>query len=308
MNAPNRNPRRLAGRGKAQSTLSLVDAMRGILEEIQPATVRAVCYRLFVAGVIADMSKNCTSKVSRHLVNAREEGTIPWAWVVDENRQAERAATWNNPDEIIQQAARQYRRNYWRDQAHWVEVWSEKGTVRGTLAPVLSRYGITLRVMHGYSSATALHDVAMETQGGAQPLTILYVGDFDPSGLAMSAVDIPERLARYGATADIRRVALTQADVITHDLPSFAAETKSKDTRHRWYVERHGLQCWELDAMPPPVLRENVENAILEFIDAGAWAHSAAIEAAETESMAEFLTAWGGISRPVPKYASRPEV
>ncbi len=295
------------GRGKAQKTLDLVDAMADILEQIQPATVRAVCYRLFVAGLIDDMSKNSTSKVSRHLVNAREEGAIPWAWVVDENRQAERAATWDNPDQVIQTAVLQYRKDYWRDQPHWVEVWSEKGTVRGTLAPVLNKYGITLRVMHGYSSATVLHDVAMETQGDEKPLTILYVGDLDPSGLAMSSIDIPERLARYGGDADIRRVALTHADVYVHDLPSFAAETKVKDPRHRWYVERYGQQCWELDAMPPPILREIVEGAILGFIDPDAWEHSATIEAAETQSMANFLIAWGSISGQGTKYASRPE-
>ena len=48
-----------------------------------------------------------------------------------------------------------YRRDRWSDQPHWIEVWSEKGTVRGTLAPVLLDYGVTFRVMHGYGSTTA---------------------------------------------------------------------------------------------------------------------------------------------------------
>ena len=39
-----------------------------------------------------------------------------------------------------------------------IEVWSEKGTVRGTLQPVLREFGVTFRVMHGYSSATTLHE------------------------------------------------------------------------------------------------------------------------------------------------------
>jgi len=297
----------MAGRGKATNTVRLIDAMHGILAEIQPATVRAVCYRLFVAGLIDNMGKNSTAKVSRHLVTAREEGTIPWAWVVDENRQAERASTWDNPTQIIESAARQYRKDYWRDQPHWVEVWSEKGTVRGTLAPVLSKYGITLRVMHGFTSATAIYDVAAETANDERPLTILYVGDLDPSGLAMSEIDIPARLARYGGVATIRRVALTQEDVTAHDLPSFSADSKSKDPRHKWFVERHGRQCWELDALPPPILRQNVESAILRFVDTAAWSHSADIEHAEIESMSAFLATWKGIkSRPVSKYY-RPE-
>lgn len=289
-----------SGRGKSAKTVALVDAIHDILDEIQPASVRAVCYRLFVAGLIDDMSKNSTAKISRVLVNAREEGDIPWEWVVDEGRQAERVATWDNPDEIIEQAARQYRKDFWRDQPQRVEVWSEKGTIRGTLAPVLDEFGVTLRVMHGFSSATALHDVADETQADERPLTVLYVGDFDPSGLAMSEMDIPARLARYGSTATIRRVALTQADVV--DLPGFDAATKSGDTRQKWFVEHYGQRCWELDALPPPILRQKVEAAILEHINPSAWLHSAEIEKAETASMAEFLTAYVSISRPVSKY------
>jgi hypothetical protein len=277
--------------------------MAAILAEIQPATVRAVCYRLFVAGLIPDMSKNNTSKVSRHLVKAREDGAIPWEWVVDENRQAERAATWDNPDAIIRSAARQYRKDFWRDQPSWVEVWSEKGTVRGTLAPVLNKYGITLRVMHGYSSATALHDVALETQASDKRLTILYVGDWDPSGLSMSMIDIPERLARYEGAARIWRVALTPTDIADHNLPGFDADSKSRDPRHRWFVENYGTDCYELDALPPPILRQNVEDAIKAYIDADVWAHSAAVEAVETQSMAEFLRAYGSISGQVAKYS-----
>lgn len=288
------------GRGKAAKTVALVGAIHDILEEIQPATVRAVCYRLFVAGLIPDMSKASTAKVSRVLVGAREEASIPWAWVVDEGRQAERIATWSSPDEIVKAAARQYRKDFWRDQPQRVEVWSEKGTIRGTLAPVLAEYGVTLRVLHGFSSATALHDAAEEMQADGRPLTILYVGDYDPSGLAMSENDIPARLWRYGGTASIRRVALTKDDVT--DLPSFDVSTKLGDTRQRWFVEHFGTRCWELDALPPPILRQKVKDAILEHINPSAWLHSAEVERAEVESMSSFLTAYGSISRQVAKY------
>ena len=73
-------------------------------------------------------------------------------------------------------------------------MWSEKGTVRGTLAPVLNKYGVTFRVMHGYGSATALHAIAEASAVSDKPLTVLYVGDWDPSGLHMSEIDLPDRL------------------------------------------------------------------------------------------------------------------
>ena len=37
-----------------------------------------------------------------------------------------------------------------------MEVWSEKGTIRGVLKPVLDHYAVGFRVMHGFTSATAL--------------------------------------------------------------------------------------------------------------------------------------------------------
>ena len=40
------------------------------------------------------------------------------------------------------------------------EVWSEKGTVRGVLGPVLDNYAVGFRVLHGFSGATTVYDVA----------------------------------------------------------------------------------------------------------------------------------------------------
>jgi hypothetical protein len=55
---------------------------------------------------------------------------------------------------------------------------------------VLEQYGVGFRVMHGFSSATVVHDIADDRD--ARPLTALYVGDWDSSGLYMSVLDLPE--------------------------------------------------------------------------------------------------------------------
>jgi hypothetical protein len=185
----------MSGRGKAQKSLDLIDAAGRILEEIQPATVRAVCYRLFVLGVIDSMTKTNTNMVSTQLVYARENDLIPWEWIVDEARRAESVTTWANPQQILDAAVRGYRRDYWAEQPEWIEVWSEKGTCRGTLAPILNKYGITFRVMHGYGSATVLHDVAEMADESDKQLVVLYCGDRDPSGMHMSECDLVDRVA-----------------------------------------------------------------------------------------------------------------
>lgn len=287
------------GRGKSESSLALVTAAKAILEEIQPATVRAVCYRLFVAKMIADMGKNNTGKVSKQLVWAREQNIIPWHWIVDEGRCLERIGQWTSIDQQIDCAVSQYRRNNWNDQPQRLEVWSEKGTVRGTIWSILKAYGVGFRVVHGYNGASAMHAAAVNSRYG-NPLTILYIGDYDPSGLNMSVVDIPKRLDRYEGIATFQRIALLPADTV--GLPSFPASDKKKDSRYPWFVQNYGDQCWELDAYPPPLLRQRVEQEITARIDMDVWAHSAKIERAEIAAMKEYGDSWkASISRLVSK-------
>lgn len=277
-------------RGRGSRSIRLIEAAKQILSEIQPASVRALCYRLFVAGLILDMGKSSTNSVSRLLRIARENGEVPWSWIVDESREAETVPTWSNPDEIIETAVRTYRRNCWQDQPCLVEVWSEKGTVRGTLSPVLKKYGVTFRVMHGYASATVINDVAEMSSASPKPLIALYVGDWDPSGKHMSDIDLPERLTRYGGRLELTRIALLRHDL--GDLPSFRPQTKRQDPRYRWFMRNVRTHCYELDAMPPPDLRDRVEQQIRARIDIDLWDHAGMIERAEVESMQNFHESW----------------
>ncbi len=292
----------VARRGKARRSLELIDAASQILQEIQPASVRAVCYRLFVAGYITSMSKSETNKVSTQLTWAREKGRIPWQWIVDETREAERVSAWDNPSAFVESVKRSYRRDRWADQPDWIEVWSEKGTVRGTLAPILHNYGITFRVMHGYASATAVRQAADESTASNKPLTVLYVGDWDPSGLHMSVVDLPRRLQEYGGAVRLERLALLEPDTTGGNLPFFDTITKKHDPRYSWYLERYGPRCWELDALNPVTLRERLEQAILHRLDGSAWDRAERIEIAEQESLRSILSTWPGISGQASNY------
>jgi hypothetical protein len=279
------------GRGRAKSSLDLIEAMYDAAEAAQPITGRGIGYKLFTTGLIASMSRNDMQKVYRLLKEAREEGTIPWEWIVDETRSLERVSTWSNPEEYARCVAQSYRRDFWDQQPIRVEVWSEKGTIRGVLAPVLDEYAVGFRVMHGFSSATSVHDVADDNDG--RELIALYVGDYDPSGLFMSQEDLPSRLADYdGHHVDVRRIALTRAQVV--GLPSFPATDKRKDPRYGWFVRDYGQRCWEIDAMDPNDLRDCVEEAIKDLIEPEAWERCEIVNDAEQESLKTILEKWKG--------------
>ena len=170
-------------------------------------------------------------------------------------------------------------------------MWSEKGTIRGVLKPVLDDYAVGFRVMHGFGSATVINKIARDDSG--RPLIALYVGDRDPSGMFMSEVDLQKRLAKYGGShVRLRRIALTPDQVA--GLPSFPASDKKKDTRYKWFVGRHGDRCWELDAMDPRDLRACVEAAIKALIEPTAWERCKVVEEAERASLRQVMAAWSG--------------
>src|SRR5262245_47023628 len=199
------------GRGRAQKSIDLIAAMYTAAEAAQPITGRGIGYKLFTAGLIPSMGRSEMQRVYRLLRVAAEQGDIPWEWVVDETRELERVSTWSNPAAYARCVARSYRRDFWTPQPVRGEVWSEKGTVRGVLDPVLDEYAVGFRVMHGFSGATTLYDVSQDDNG--KELIVLYVGDFDPSGMWMSERDLPERLSRYGGDhVSLKRIAITRAN------------------------------------------------------------------------------------------------
>lgn len=283
------------GRGKSRRSLDLIEQLRAILQQIQPASVRAVAYQAFTRGLIPDLSKRSTNRLSALLTYAREARLVAWQTIVDETRGPERVDAWENPAPYIETVKTSYRRDRWSLQPLRVQIVSEKATVLGTLRPVADRYGVTIRTMHGYGSATAVFDLARDSAGCDKPLIVFYVGDWDPSGLHMSEVDLPRRLRQYGGKLTLLRLALTEEDTHT-GLPSFGTDTKKRDARYRWYADRFGPRCWELDALSPVVLRDRVEQAIRERLDLGAWAQADAAECAELESLSSILQTWPGMA------------
>jgi hypothetical protein len=297
-------PRR--GRGRSQKSEDLIEAAAAILEAIQPASVRAVCYQLFIQQRIPSMAKLATNRVSGLLARAREEGRIPWEWIVQEGRLIERVSTWADPEAYGRAVMHSYRRNKWAGQPSRVIVVSEKGTVRGTLEPVLHEFEVDFLPVGGYASATRVHELAGVVTA-TTPLRVFYLGGYDPSGLGMSEQDLPARLVRYAPSEvfweydhegfRFRRLAVTEGD--THRLGldlSFPARDKHKDTRYPWFVQQYGTRCWELDAMNPNDLRERVREAIVAELDQPAWDRYVAAEAVERASIVETMRTWNSIS------------
>lgn len=278
-------------RGRSAKTMEIVEATKEILTEMAPMTVRGVCYQLFNRKLIASMLKPDTGRVSRILTAARENGEIDWDDIVERGRSVRSVPACNNPRELMASAATQYRKDFWSWQPFRIIIVSEKATLEGVIDPVRRRWGVDFLAVSGFNSTTRMYDLAREILEDERQTIILYVGDWDPSGMFMSERDFPARLSEYGAIRyTLTRVALTREDIEAGDLMSFPAEEKKTDPRHKWFSKNYGETCVELDAMDPNVLRSRLEDFIIGYVDADAWERTKLAEEAEKGSIRDILS------------------
>ena len=185
-------------RGLSSKTSELIRYAYGLLQADHPQTLRQLHYAIFSRSEIsyentqADYKRlSRATSVARRAYRAWEldaDGecappthAVPPQWMVDETRQPEMVNVWQDAEEYVETVKRAYRRDNWQDQANYCEVWSEKATILGAIRPIADRWGVTLRVCHGFGST------GMEGQVGR-----LF------EGLDKTGRDRPERTPRSG--------------------------------------------------------------------------------------------------------------
>ena len=257
-------------------TLELIEAARAELEQYQPMTLRQVFYRL-VSGLVLKNTEASYKRLSRVLVQARQEGMIPWEWIEDRLREPRRVSMWDDLADFAETAARAYRRDVWATQPAYLEAWLEKDALSGVFGQVLEGYGVTLNVGRGYDGWTSICEAAGRLPESA---TILYFGDFDPSGVDMVR-SLAERLAFFGCEPEIATVAMTPQDIERYALPTM--KVKRTDSRAAAFIAEFGDIAVELDALPPPILRERLEAAVCDLMDLEALEEVKRLEEQERE-------------------------
>jgi hypothetical protein len=226
-------------------------------------------------------------------------GMVDWNAIEDRLRVPDTPSSWDSPKDIVLSAAKQYEKPRQGGQKIYLEVWVEKDALSGVLKRVTNKYHIPIMVNRGYSSASAMFDSFMRfINKGAykeRPVKILYLGDFDPSGLDMIR-DIRERTLEFrdgyndGYLVEemdfsIEPIALTREQINQYNPPPNPA--KLTDTRSADFVAEHGYTSWEVDALRPDVLTQILEDAITENINTALYKSIVAKEAQEKEKIEE---------------------
>jgi hypothetical protein len=245
-----------------EKTEAIIQAAHEVLEAYHPMTVRQVYYQL-VSKQIIENNRGEYNGVSKALVCARQEGIIPWDWIEDRLRMPRAVQQWDDLADFIGTVKRSYRRDVWATQERYLECWLEKDALSGIFEKVLNPFGATLNVGRGFDGWSSIYNAAQRF-GEKEDATILYFGDFDPSGEDMVR-SLRERLAYLGAEPLIKKCALTAKDIDTYHLPPALAKTT--DTRSAAFIQEHGNRCVELDALPADVLEDRIREEVESIID-----------------------------------------
>ena len=104
------------GQARHKKTIERMAQIYTIVEERHPINVRGIAYGFLVLGLTPSMEKKYTNMFSDLTVQMREEGALPWEWIVDETRHVERALSWRDPTDFMESMAQLYRKNYWLQQ------------------------------------------------------------------------------------------------------------------------------------------------------------------------------------------------
>jgi hypothetical protein len=239
-------------------------------------TLRHYYYKLLSSGALRLTQKensgdNAYKFVSRILVDARENGLLPWEAIIDTGRRKFTYHSYSSLESYVRVESRSgFSLDPWRGQKRRLEVWVEKDAMAEITNSAVAALRIPVYIAKGYGSATVKND-AKERYGDGTGWTMLYCGDFDPSGMDIER-ELQEKLALYGSRPEVVRVTLTQEETLT--LPPYAAlDLKNGDSRNAAFKRKYGegQKRFELDVLSSAEIRERLLRAVSTYLDPDAF-------------------------------------
>lgn len=260
-------------------TLAIIATAQGIIETYAAQGFRLTLRQLYYQFVARDVFRNTDQNYKRlgSIINdARLAGLIDWSAIEDRTRSLRGTSHWTDPTEIVDAVADQFRIDKWANQPNRVEVWVEKDALVGVIERVCTRLDVDYFACRGYVSQSEMYDAARRMAGyiehGQQEVTIIHLGDHDPSGIDMTR-DIRERLEMFvrgdALQLNIKRIALNFDQIQTYNPPPNPAKTT--DSRFERYLSEYGDESWELDALEPTVISNLIGFEIEALRDEDLW-------------------------------------
>lgn len=316
---------------RTNAELAIVDdAIIAAVESEHPVTLRGVFYRVVSAGAV-EKTEHGYRLIGRELLKLRRAGAIRYDWITDGTRWINKPDSYDNLDQMLEDAAASYRRALWRGQPAEVQVYSEKDAISGVILPVTHRWDVPLGIVRGYSSESFAWSVAQSIIGAAErgkDTHVYQLGDHDPSGVdawrafrtsvcgflmeehnqlraiiaaAHPGADFGDSPGEYVLGTESTCTFSAGDHIATAHFERLAVtETQiaqlnlpARPTKHT-DTRARGFDggSVEVDAIPPTVLRQITEDAITQHIDPEALRLTRVAEQSEREVLQRMAGGW----------------
>jgi hypothetical protein len=241
---------------------ALRDLLVSLLQEHErdgalPTSARFLFYELVQRGQLSKQSTGARrpdQDLHAALTDIREDGRVPWDWIVDETRSLDDYTGYKSVKDGVLAQLPHVKIDPWRGQAPM--ILTESRSLAGVLRPIARDCRCRIASTNGQCGGFLRTDIApMLTAGDV----VLYFGDLDWSGglIENNTRRVLEQV--IGGALRWQRVALTEQQVSDNNLPRI---TK----RDRRYADGRPHQAVETEALRQTVLMDILRARLDDLI------------------------------------------
>jgi hypothetical protein len=302
-------PRGLASWAPTDASRELVAAVNQVLDDYEaqlPLTLRQVFYRL-VATTGYGKTEQAYERLGETVNRARRALLIPFSSIRDDGTQALLPYGFGSAEDFLEWArnnADTFEKDRQEGQERYLEVWVEAAG----MAPMVARvsrdeYGVPVYSSGGFDSVTAKYQAAERMLDRDISTTVLHIGDYDPSGVALfeaAAEDVGAMYRDLDAASPAPE--FVRVAVLGEHIDQYGLETAppKKTDKRATFTDTRTVQA---EAFAPDQLQQLVRSAIEARFDLHVYAQVLELEGAERGRLNDLLDELGsnGDGRPWPR-------
>jgi len=272
---------------RRQEFLESVQRAIDELSDYWPLSIRQIHYRLLNHPPLKQTPKRSKHGVEHYryknddssynslvdlLTAARYSGQVSMTCIDDPTRPQKTYGGWDSVAEFVQSEINGFLVGFHRDrqmdQSRHIEAFAEKNTLMRMLERACNEYYVPFSIGRGFCSIPVWRDMAQRfRRSGKERMTLIIVSDYDPEGLEL-ADDAIRSLELHGVPVDGHRIAVTREQIEELGLAEDFNAAKDTSKNYKAFVERTGgTKTWEVEALPPDYLVEQIKAAIEASMD-----------------------------------------
>lgn len=263
-----------------------LEAVQKVIQGLQkywPLSIRQIHYNLLNDPPLISAPKRSTKRAEHYryknnkmsydalvslLKSARYHGHVSMTCIDDPTRPQLTHRGWGCVSDFVQAEIDNFLCGYHRDrqsdQSRHIEIFCEKNTVYGMLSRVAKEYYVPLTAGRGFCSIPVWRNIADRfRRSGRDTMTLIIVSDYDPEGLELADDAIRSLRDLWALPVEGHRVAVNREQINELNLAEDFNPAKPSSSQFEKFVERTGgVKTWELEALPPDYLLDQVKAAI----------------------------------------------